>query len=75
MRLISLLMKILELALTHGPVIGTDTWASVDELEEVEDTAPFFTAVRNFYKASTEKMLVKFPFGDSLSSVRRLSIR
>ena len=52
--------------------IGTDTWTSVAKLEEVEDTAPFFTAVRNIYKASTEKMLVKFPFGDSLMKDMRL---
>ena len=32
-------------------MVGTDTWASVAELKEVEDTAPFFTAVRNLYKA------------------------
>ena len=52
--------------------IGTDTWASVSDLEESEDPALFFNAVRNFYQSSTKKMLVKFPFGDSLMKDMRL---
>ena len=46
--------------------IGDDTWASVSDLEHLHDTVPFFEAIRGFYVSSTKKMLVKFPFGDSL---------
>ena len=46
--------------------IGDDTWASVSQLEHLHDTTPFFKAIRSFYVSSTKKMLVKFPFGDSL---------
>ena len=47
-------MRIWVLATTHG------------HLEHLHDTAPFFEAIRRFYVSSTKKMLVKFPFGDSL---------
>ena len=46
--------------------ISDDTWTSVSQLEHLHDTAPFFKAIRSFYVSSTKKMLVKFPFGDSL---------
>ena len=46
--------------------IGNDTWVSVAELEQEHDTKPFFSAVRNFYIATIQKMLNKFPFGDPL---------
>ena len=43
--------------------IGNDTWVSVAELD---DTKVFFSAVRKFYLATIQKMLNKFPFGDTL---------
>jgi hypothetical protein len=46
--------------------IGNDTWVSVAELEQEHDTKPFFSAVRNFYIVTIQKMLNKFPFGDPL---------
>ena len=46
--------------------IGDDTWASIAVLEVVHDPKPFFTAIRTFYVATIQKMLKKFPFGDSL---------
>ena len=46
--------------------IGTETWVSVAELEETDDTTPFFQAIRDFYIATTRKMLKKFPFDDTL---------
>lgn len=46
--------------------IGTDTWACVMELETEHDLEPFFKAARNFYIATINKMLKKFPFGDTL---------
>ena len=52
--------------------IGHDTWASVFDLEQLHDTAPFFEAVRAFYMSSTKKMLAKFPFGDSLMKDLRI---
>ena len=52
--------------------IGDDTWASVSQLEHLHDTAPFFIAIRIFYMSSTKKMLVKFPFGDSLMKDLRI---
>lgn len=36
--------------------IGTDTWISVAELEQEYDTKPFFSAVRNFYLATIQKI-------------------
>ena len=52
--------------------IGDDTWASVSQLEHLHDTAPFFKAIRSYYVSSTKKMLVKFPFGDSLMKDLRI---
>jgi len=46
--------------------IGDATWALIAELEEELDTKPFYTAIRNFYVATIQKMVKKFPFGDSL---------
>lgn len=46
--------------------IGTNTWTHIAELEGEYDTKPFFAAVRNFYLATIKKMLLKFPFSDSL---------
>ena len=46
--------------------IGTNTWTTIAELETEHDPKPFFAAVRNFYVATHKKMLLKFPFGDSL---------
>ncbi len=45
---------------------GDDTWVSVAELEQEHDTKPFFTAVLKFYVSTIQKMLSKFPFGDTL---------
>ena len=52
--------------------IGDATWVSVAELEEEEDTRPFYSTVRNFYLATIQKMLNKFPFGDSLMKNLRI---
>ena len=46
--------------------IGTNRWTTIAELETEHDPKPFFAAVRNFYVATLKKMLLKFPFGDSL---------
>ena len=46
--------------------IGTRTWTDLVELEAEHDLKPFFSAVRKFYVATINKMLQKFPFGDSL---------
>ena len=46
--------------------IGNDTWIAVATMEEEHDTKPFFVAVRKFYEKSIKKMILKFPFGDSL---------
>ena len=46
--------------------IGTDTWATLTVLQEEMPFTPFFVAVKQLYRRSTEKMLKKFPFGDSL---------
>ena len=46
--------------------IGTKTWLCVAELEETVTTTPFFQAVKDFYVASTRKILKQFPFGDTL---------
>ena len=46
--------------------IEDSTWEAVAELEQEQDTKPFFSAVRKFYVASLKKMLKKFPFGDTL---------
>ena len=52
--------------------IGDDTWVSVADLEQEYDTKPFFSAVRKFYLETIQKMLKKFPFGDTL--MKNLSI-
>ena len=53
--------------LDNGEIgIGTDTWATLTVLQEEMPLTPFFVAVKQFYRRSTEKMLKKFPFGDSL---------
>ena len=54
----SSLMKISQLAQINGPSL----------LNWKLSTKPilFFTAVRNFYLSTLKKMLLKFPFGDSL---------
>ena len=41
-------------------------WVYLSELEETEDTKPFFAAVRKFYIATIRKMTKKFPFDDTL---------
>ena len=46
--------------------IGDGTWVLIAELEEELDTMPFYRAIRTFYVATIQKMLKKFPFGDSL---------
>ena len=46
--------------------IGDGTWALIAQLEEDDDPKPFFRAIRQFYVATIQKMLKKFPFGDSL---------
>ena len=46
--------------------IGSETWACLSELEATDSEQPFFVAVRTFYINSTEKMLSKVPFNDSL---------
>ena len=52
--------------------IGDDTWVSVADLEQKYDTKPFFSAVRKIYLETIQKMLKKFPFGDTL--MKNLSI-
>ena len=46
--------------------VGDATWAFISELEEEFDPKPFFKAVRSFYIATLNKMLKKFPFGDTV---------
>ena len=46
--------------------IGTNTWLNIAQIEEQHDISPFLESIKNFYIASTKKMLKKFPFGDSL---------
>ncbi len=46
--------------------LGDSTWAALSEMEEEFDTKPFYQAVRAFYVASLNKMLKKFPFGDTI---------
>jgi hypothetical protein len=46
--------------------IGDDTWTCLAELEIEHDITPFLKSVRKFYCLSVQKMLKKFPFGDSL---------
>lgn len=46
--------------------VGNDTWLVLAEIEAEHDTKPFFSAVRKFYLATIQKMLKKFPFGDTL---------
>ncbi len=45
---------------------GDSTWAALSEMEEEFDTKPFYQAVRDFYVASLNKMLKKFPFGNTI---------
>ena len=52
--------------------IGDDSWASVSDLKCHHDTTPFIEANRGFYVSSKRKMLVKFPFGDSLMKDLRI---
>ena len=42
------------------------TQAFVSELEEEFDPKPFFIVVRSFYITTSNKMLKKFPFGDTV---------
>ena len=44
----------------------TRTWTDLVELEAEHDLKLFFSAVRKLYVATINKMLQKFPFGDSL---------
>ena len=46
--------------------IGETTWTLIAALEEECDIAPFFDAVKKFYVATIQKMIKKFPFGDTL---------
>ena len=46
--------------------LGDATWKYLAEMEEKLDPKPFYEAVRLFYVASIQKMLKKFPFGDSI---------
>ncbi len=46
--------------------LGDSTWAALSEMEEEFDTKPFYQAVLDFYVASWNKMLKKFPFGDTI---------
>lgn len=46
--------------------IGTSTWACVESLEKEHSNKQFFDAVKRFYIKSIQKMIQKFPFGDSL---------
>ena len=46
--------------------LGDATWTYIAEMEEELDPKPLFKAVRLFYVASIQKMLKKFPFGDSI---------
>ena len=45
--------------------LGNDLWVHLSSMEEY-DPSPFYRAVRGFYVASVQKMLKKFPFGDSI---------
>ena len=46
--------------------IGTHTWETLTIMQEELSLTPFFSAAKQFYRRSTEKMLKKFPFGDTL---------
>lgn len=46
--------------------IGDNTWVELAVVEEEHDTKSFFASIRRFYLSSIQKMLKKFPFGDSL---------
>ena len=46
--------------------LGNDTWLHLSGMEEEYDPKPLYRAVRSFYVASLQKMLKKFPFGDSI---------
>ena len=46
--------------------IGTETWICVAAFELERDPKPFFAAVIKFYKATLQKMIKKFLFGDSI---------
>ena len=41
-------------------------WVYISVLEEEEDIKPFYSAVHSFYVVTLQKMLKKFPFGDSI---------
>ena len=58
-------LKNLKLVSDEHLGISNDTWAFIAELEEELDPKPFYKAVRRFYLATIQKMLKKFPFGDS----------
>ena len=45
--------------------IGDETWVLPAELESEHDLKPLYSAVRQFYVATIQKMIKKFPFGDS----------
>ena len=46
--------------------LGNDTWLHLSGMEEEYDPKPFYRAVHSVYAASLQKMLKKFPFGDSI---------
>ena len=46
--------------------LGDSTWSYLSVLQEEFDLKPFYEAVQSFYVASLKKMLIKFPFEDSI---------
>ncbi len=46
--------------------LGDSTWEALSEMEEEFDIKPFYQAVRDFYAVSLNKMLKKFPFGNTI---------
>ncbi len=46
--------------------LGDSIWAALSEMEEEFDTKPFYQSVWDFYVASLNKVLKKFPFGDTI---------
>ena len=46
--------------------IGNEAWIHLSSFEEEYDPKPFYNAVRGFYVSTLQKMLKKFPFGDSI---------
>ena len=46
--------------------LGDATWTYISGMEEELDPKTLYKAVRSFYVASLEKMLKRFPFGDSI---------